>query len=229
MTTALLKPANRIRVFLAGMVALGAMIALPGCAQFVLLGYLLGGPPSIEPGFDAETGLSLTGKDTRVAVVCYAPTELKFEYPKIDAEIASALSFRLSEHHINVVHPDYVRAWMDEHADWERPEEIGEALNATHVIDIELTDFSLYEENSHTLYRGRAEVYVSVIEMDENGSSGEELFATEIDSLFPTLTPRSTEEISFLQFKREYLSRLSEELGWLFYERYNGDKIPWAN
>ncbi|MGE0378634.1 MAG: hypothetical protein AB7I48_11945 [Planctomycetaceae bacterium] len=214
-----------LRLVLAGFLAL---CTLPGCAQFVLLGYLLGGPPSIEPEFDAETKKSLSGKDNRIAVVCYAPTDLKWKYPKIDAEVASALSFRLSEHGINVVHPDYVRAWMDEHADWERADEIGEALHATHVIDIELTNFSLYEENTHTLYRGHAEVYVKVVEMGEDGA-GEEIFATEVDSLFPILTPRSTEEISFLAFKREYLSRLSEELGWLFYERYNGDKIPWAN
>jgi len=216
---------KRLQMFLVGSLVLGF---LSGCAQFVLLGYLIGGPPSIEPSFDAETGTCLTGKEKRVAVVCYAPTELKFEYPKIDAEIASALSYRLSEHRINVIQPDYVRAWMDEHPDWERPEEIGEAYGATHVVNIELTDFSLYEENSHTLYRGRAEVYVSVIEMAEGGT-GEEIYSTEINSLFPILAPRSTEEISFLAFKREYLSRLSEELGWLFYERYNGDKIPWAN
>lgn len=216
---------KHVRIVLVGVFALSA---LSGCAQFVLLGYLIGGPPSIEPAFDAETKKSLAGKDNRIAVVCYAPTDLKWKYPKIDAEIASALSFRLSEHRINVVHPDYVRAWMDEHPDWERADEIGEALQATHVIDIELTDFSLYEENTHTLYRGHAEVYVKVVEMGEDGT-GEEIFATELDSIFPLLAPRSTEEISFLAFKREYLSRLSEELGWIFYERYNGDKIPWAN
>jgi hypothetical protein len=209
-------------------VAIGALLALPGCAQFVLLSYIIGGPPSIEPGFDAETAQSLTGKDIKVVVVCYAPTELKFSNPKIDAEVASALSYRLAEHRINVVNPDYVRAWMDEHSDWEHPEEIGAALDVTHVINIELTSFSLYEEHSHTLYRGRAEVYVSVLEMNEDGT-GEEIYATEINSVFPTLTPRDTQATTYLQFKREYLSRLSEELGWLFYERYNGDKIPWAS
>ncbi|MEZ6144558.1 MAG: hypothetical protein R3B91_03795 [Planctomycetaceae bacterium] len=203
------------------------LATLPGCAQFVLLSYVLGGPPSIEPDFDAQTGLSLDGKDTTVAVVCYVPTELEFESPKIDVEVASALAYRLAEHRINVIGPDYVRAWIDEHPDWERPEEIGEALNATYVIDIELTDFSLYEENTHSLYRGRAEVYVKVIEMLEDGT-GEEVYATELNSVFPQLVPRSTQENSLLEFKREYLSRLSEELGWLFYERYNGDKIPWA-
>ena len=219
---------RRIRTLLFALAVGGLVSGLQGCSQFVLLSYIIGGPPSIEPDFDAETGLSLQGKDTTVAVVCYAPTELKFDYPKVDAEVASAVAYRLSEHGINVVHPDYVRAWTDEHPDWELPEEIGDALKATHVIDIELTAFSLYEENSHTLYRGRSEVYLNVIEMQPDGT-GEKIFSTELDSLFPTQVPRSTQDISFIQFKREYLSRLSESIGWKFYERYNGDKIPWAN
>ncbi len=218
---------SRRRLFPLMILALCPLMTLSGCAQFVLLSYVLGGPPSIEPDFDAQTGLSLDGKDVTVAVLCYVPTELEFENPKVDVEVASALAFRLAEHRINVIGPDHVRAWIDEHPDWERPEEIGEALNATYVIDIELTDFSLYEENTHSLYRGRAEVYVKVIEMLEDGT-GEEVYSTELNSLFPQLIPRSTQESSLLEFKREYLSRLSEELGWLFYERYNGDKIPWA-
>ena len=216
------------RSMLFGLAAAIAMTGLSGCAQFVLLSYIIGGPPSIEPDFDAETGMTLKEKDTTVAVVCYAPTELKFDYPKVDAEVASAVAYRLSEHGIKVVHPDYVRAWTDEHPDWELPEEIGEALKATHVIDIELTSFSLYEEHSHTLYRGRAEVYLNVIEMLPDGT-GEKIFSTELNSLFPTQVPRQANDISFFQFKREYLSRLSESIGWKFYERYNGDKIPWAN
>src|SRR5690606_25693541 len=147
---------SRFTPWLAGVLILAIACGLQGCAQFVLLGYLIGGPPSIEPGFDAETGLSLKGKDKTVAVVCYAPTELQYDYPKVDAEVASAVAYRLAEHGIKVVHPDYVKAWIDENSDWEMPEEIGSALKATHVIDIELVGFSLYEENSHTLYRGRS-------------------------------------------------------------------------
>ncbi len=221
-----------IRTRQAGRCACGFLALLvllqQGCAQFVLLSYLIGGPPSIEPEFDAETGMTLKGKDLRIAVVVYAPTDLQFEYPKIDVELASAVSFRLSAHDIKVIHPDSVRAWLDEHPDWETAEEIGRALDATHVIDIELTGFSLYEANSHTLYRGRAEAFINVIAMDETDSS-DKVFSTEIDSEFPTQAPRSTEETSFISFKREYLSRVSEEIGWVFYERYHGDKIPWAN
>jgi hypothetical protein len=30
-------------------------------------------------------------------------------------------------------------------------------------------------------------------------------------------------------FKVEYLSRLSEKIGFLFYERFSGHLIPWAS
>lgn len=219
---------RQVSLGLAAVLAVAITVSLQGCAQFALLGLLIGGPPSIEPNFDATTGESLKGDDITVAVVCYAPTELQYDYPKVDAEVASAVAYRLAEHGINVVHPDFVKAWIDEHADWELAEEIGEALKATHVIDIELVDFSLYEENSHTLYRGRSEVYINVVEMQEDGS-GEKVYSTELDSRFPTQVPRSTNDISYIQFKREYLSRLSELIGWEFYERYNGDMIPWVN
>ena len=44
-----------------------------GCNYFILLGYLIGGPPSIQPDFDKLTKESLTDKGVKVAVVCFAP------------------------------------------------------------------------------------------------------------------------------------------------------------
>lgn len=203
------------------------LISLGGCAQAVLLGYLIGGPPSIEPDFDAMTGESLSAPETTVAVICYAPTELKWDFEKIDEEIADVVTYGLGANHIKVIRPDYIRGWIDKHSDWERPEEIGAAFDVDYVVNIEINDFGLYEDNSTTLYRGRTEAFVHVIRMDETGD-GERIYTKEVDSLFPTTIPRSAQDQSFEQFKREYLSRLAESIGWLFYEHYNGDKIPWA-
>lgn len=209
---------------------LGAVVSLllnGGCAQFVLLSYLIGGPPSIEPDFDGETGLSMTGKDVTVAVVCYAPTELKWNFPQIDDEVAAQVTYRLFEHKIKVVEPDYIRAWVDEHPDWEVASEIGEAFNADYVIEIELESFSLYEEsNSTSLYRGKTVGFVHVADMSQGG---DRIFSKDLDFAFPTRVPRSAYDQALTSFKREYLSRLSEKIGWMFYESYSGDQIPWAN
>ena len=61
----------------------------------MLLGLLIGGPPSIEPDFDAETGLALDLPDTRVAVICYAPTDVKLYNPNIDHELSQIVAGQL--------------------------------------------------------------------------------------------------------------------------------------
>ena len=83
----------------------------------------------------------------------------------------------------------------------------------------------MFEENSNTLYRGRAEATVRVIKMDENGG-GEEIFKYDVKSAHPRLTGISTTTMSYPQFRKEYLQRLSDEIGRLFYEYYAGDDIP---
>jgi hypothetical protein len=198
-----------------------------GCAQFVLLGLLLGGPPSIEPDFDAETGLSMKKKDCKVVVVCYAPTELKWNFPAIDQEVAAQVSYQLYEHGIRgCIEPDYVRAWVDQHPDWEMASEIGKAFDAHYVIEIELESFSLYEGTSTSLYRGKTVGFVHVTDMTQDG---ERIFSKDLDFAYPTRVPRSAYDQSLISFKRDYLSRLAEKVGMMFYEHYSGDMIGWAN
>lgn len=210
---------------------LGACLSLlltAGCQQFVILSYLIGGPPSIEPDFDKETGQSLKGKENTVAVVCFAPREMLLEFPNIDDEIAAQVAYRLGENKITIVKPDYVRAWTDAHPKWELAEEIGRQFKANYVVEVELSTFSLYEGNSTTLFRGRTEADIHVTEVDEGGR-GDRIFSKELDFHFPVRVPRSSTEGELLPFKREYISRLSDKIGWMFYESYNGDTIPWAN
>jgi len=205
-----------------------SLMLMAGCQQFVILGYLLGGPPSIEPDFDKETGLSMKEKDKTVAVVCFAPKEMLLEFPSIDDEIAAQLAYRLGENKITIIKPDYVRAWIDSHPKWELADEIGKEFKADYVIEIELSTFSLFEGTSTTLYRGKTEADIHVTEMDESGH-GDRIYSKELDFHFPIRVPRSSTEQELLPFKREYISRLSEKIGWMFYESYNGDTIPWAN
>lgn len=205
------------------MVALA--VASTGCLRHLLLiGLLVGGPPSVEPDFDAATGLSMTARNVSVAVVCYAPSEIKYQFHDIDHKIAKAVSYKLSSKMINVKNPDIVDDWLDRNDDWDKPEEIGAALNVSYVVFIDLNKFSLYEGNSHNLYRGRAEALVSVVEMDENGD-GEQIYNKDIISQYPLAVPRSTSEVSLSTFRAQYMTRLAEEIGRLFYEYYNGDDV----
>jgi len=201
-----------------------AVAAMCGCNYFILAGYLIGGPPSVKPDFDKMTKKSLTDRGVKAVVVCFAPDEIRLNFQDVDKDIANYVARRLFEHKASVVHPDRVQEWLDKHDDWDKPEEIGEATGATHVIFIDVHKYNLFEENSHELYRGRSEVMVSVFEMQKDGTA-EKIYTKELTSMYPMETARDQSEISYDRFRRAYLSRLSEEIGRLFYEHFNGDDM----
>lgn len=193
----------------------------------MIMGYLVGGPPSVDPEFDTTTNLSMTDKGVKVAVICTAPKNMKSEHPEIHTSIIKAVSARLHEHSIKVIDPEKIVAWLDEHPEWDKPQELGKDLDATYVIYIDLSKFNLYEKGNQDNYRGRAEAMISVIEMDEEGE-GEKIFTKSILSQFPYAVSRSAQDISYTKFKREYRAHLSDIIGRLFYEYYNGDDFDAA-
>ena len=205
------------------LLAMAILPMLSGCNYVIAIAYLLHGPPSIEPDFEKTVGESMTDYDTTVAVVCYAPTEVKWDFEAIDSEIAEYVAKQMFMHQIRVIDPDRIRDWLDKHSDWDKPEEIGAAFHATHVVYIDLQSYHLYEKNSTQLFRGRAEAMVTVWKMDDD--EGEKIYSKEITSLYPLKIARSVYETSYYRFKKEYLLRLSEEIGRLFYPYYNGDDI----
>jgi hypothetical protein len=219
------KSARRTTV---GLLAALCAASFSGCSYVLFLGYLIGGPPSIEPDFDAQTKESMTDKDVTVAIVCYAPTDVKYSFEDIDHELAKYVAYRLHQHKIKVVSPDRIRAWLDENSDWDKPGEIGEAFKTTYVIYIDLNEFSLYEDGSANLFRGRAEAVVSVWKMEE-GSDAEKIYTTEKTSKFPVHQPVATSDETYGNFKLRYLSRLSDEIGRIFYEYYTYDEIGEGN
>ncbi len=198
-----------------------------GCNYVILLGYLIGGPPSITPDYEALTGKSMTDHDVVVAVACFAPKDVLYNFAHVDREVTKHVSYRLHQHKIKTINPDLVQQWLDENPNWDEADEIGRGLGATYVVYVDLTDFTLYEENSHELYRGRSEGVVTVYELDEDGN-GEPIYSKDLVSRYPLAAPRDTSQVSRPQFQMEYMSRLSEEIGRLFYEHFNGDDISAA-
>ena len=215
-----LSPPKRLSI----LVAFAWCLSLSGCRIGLLLGLLIAGPPTVEPEFDKQTKESMTEKDVTVAVVCFAPTEVRYSFESIDNELAKYVSFRLRERDIKIIPPDQVRAWLENNKDWDKPEEIGAAFDATYVIYIDLNEFSLYEEGSATLYRGRSEAVVSAWKMDEDGTA-EKIFSMEKISAYPKQQPVNTADETYNHFKGRYLSRLSDEIGRFFYEYELVDEI----
>jgi hypothetical protein len=200
-------------------------LLMTSCNQVVLLGYLIGGPPSIEPDFDKTTNKSLDKKGTKVLVMCYAPKEVKWDFDSVDKELGVHVTHRLNQNHVKVMDPDAVNGWLDNHADWDKPEEIGRDFEVDFVVVIEIRKFGLYEQGSNNLFRGNSEIDLSVFEMEKDGE-GNEIYSKAIVSKFPIHQPVLTSETSYYDFKQLYLSRLSDEIGRHFYDHYAGDDIP---
>lgn len=217
--------ACRRTILLRAVTAVFLCCVLSGCNYLMVFGYLIGGPPSVEPLFDKETKECMTDRGVKVAVVCFAPNDIKYNFDNIDNELAQYVSFQLHTHKISVISPDLVKAWLEENKDWDKPEEIGAYFKTSYVIYIDLNEFTLYEEGSAELYRGRAEAIVSVWKMDDDQEHAEKIFSAEKVSKYPLHQATSSTDKSYNTFKGEYLTRLSDEIGRFFYEYLISDEI----
>jgi hypothetical protein len=226
------------RRFAALLIALPLLFCGTGCNIVLLLGYLIGGPPSIEPDFEIKTKESLKGKKKTVLVLCYAPTELKWDNEAVDYDLSKHVAYQLNANKIRVIDPDRVQAWLDKNPNWDKPSQVGAAFGVDYVIYVDLNNYTLFEEHSANLYRGQADCIVSVIKMDEvdekerldedvmRTREGESVYSKNIQSRYPEATPVSVDQFSYANFRKMYLTRLSGQIGQLFYESYAGDDIP---
>jgi hypothetical protein len=218
---------RRYRRATALLASLLILLLIPGCNYFILLGYLIGGPPQLQPLFEKETRKSFTDRDVRVAVVAFAPDDLTKFHDNIDQMLAVRISALLYKNKIEVINPDAINAWMVNNPDWDSPAEIGADFDVNFVVYVDISDFSLYEQDSTSLFRGRCEAIVSVYEMETDGN-GKRIFTKNVTSVFPTQIPRSASDISYETFRHEYFFRLADEIGRLFYPYGNGDDIGHA-
>jgi hypothetical protein len=219
---------ERRRRLLCLLCLLAAALPQAGCNAVLSLGYIFGGPPMREPDFEKRTPKeSVKGKDKKVLVFAYAPTKLKWDNEAVDYELAKYVAVRLMMNKITVIDPDRVHAWLDKNTDWNKATEVGAAFHVDYVIHIDIKDYSLFEENSkNELYRGRADALVTVHKMDENGKDGTAIYVKDIVSRFPTKAPVHKSQKSYAEFKKLYLSALSDEIGRLFYPAEPGAEIP---
>lgn len=212
------------RQWILGLLAVLMVTCFSGCNYLVFFGYLLGGPPQFEPVFEKETGKSFTDHGVRIAVVVYADEKLTFNYSNVDYLLGVGISARLRQSNVDVISQDRIRHWLEENEDWDTPDEVGVDLGATHVLYVDMSNFSLYEHDTRHLFRGRSEVIVSVYEIDSR-SRGRKIFSQDLSSEYPRLTQRPASEISYESFRSEYLLRLSDEIGRMFYPYGSGDDV----
>lgn len=192
-----------------------------GMNSLVMLGYLIGGPPTIEPEFTTATGIDLQRDAEKVLVLCTAPKEMKFDYDDVDQDIAKRVRQQLNTHSISAVFPDKIlNAKIQNQVD-KKPADVGASLGADYVMSIHVETFSLYEKGVTNLYRCRFEAKLSVTRV----ADGKVVFEKDIIDAYPIRQPKPTSEISYNRFKTLSLARISDVIGRCFFEYHASDDI----
>ena len=114
---------------------------------------------------------------------------------------------------IELIREDKVANWRDTHG-WDQVEfaEIGRGVDAQKVLAIEVTNLKL--RDGATLYRGHADVHISVID----AKSGDELFTRDIDDFtYPVTAGVYTNETTEAGFRKLYLGILAKRIARQFY------------
>ena len=158
---------------------LAAVLVGAGCNGPSLLYFLYPGPdPQQDPEF-AKLASDDKDKEVKVLILAYSSgVETRPEFLMVDHELTDQLSRLLQQSakenkkKISVVPPRQVRDFKSRHPDWYagKLEDVGKHFDADYVIYLEIDSLSLYETGSHnTLYRGRAKIFVTLVDMHQEG------------------------------------------------------------
>ncbi len=187
------------------------LLTLPmtsGCVGLLSTLRWVGGQNLIPAEYD-----DLKGK--RVAVVCVSDNSsygTGSESLLLAREVSLILRSNVKD--IDLVRADEIADWIDRKG-WDEIDyrEIGRGVKAERVVAVGLAGFSIREGSS--LYKGRADVSVSVYDMADGGH---EVFRKSIPEFsFPATGPYPVGDLSEVQFRRAFLKTLSQHVARYFY------------
>lgn len=221
-------PAHRRRLLVLNLLVV-LLTSQAGCSFFINTGRILFGDPVIPSAFRSQTGVNPAKTDKKLLVVCTTPHSIKSEYPAVDFELIDGITRRLKLHGVDMVPPDDVATWIDDNGGmWNDPSELARSFDADYIVHIDLKRFTLREENSPTLWRGRVDGTVFAYEVIDAGGqkSATTVFEREYKSEYPAHYPVSVDRKSLKIFRKEYVDHISDELARYFHDYRMSDQIP---
>ncbi len=202
----------------------GFMLILGGCQLVTTAVYLIKGT-SVDP----PCKVKLSG---RVAVLCWTDPSLTYtdsdNANMVGAELSKKIALKLGgkkKDKLTMVPQQEVLNRLDNYPDNITGEEdliaIAKDLEADYLIGVYLMSFE-YQEGIG-VYQGKATYAVTLI----NGKTGEVVYDNQVipQYVYPPNRTVSSDAVNGAQFRREYISKLAEHIGWEFYphDRYDVD------
>ena len=151
--------------------ASAGLVGIAGCDPRSLFYFLQPWEPTIAP--PKET--SLKGK--KVVVYTTAAPSATGEAATVSQEVTRELVaiLRNTVKKIEVVDPDKVNAWANDHQTWSDPGEIAKAFDADAIVYLEIEEFSYQDPHSPGLLEGHSRTHVQLYRIEHpKNSSGKE-------------------------------------------------------
>lgn len=193
---------------------LAVILAVPGCMGVANLMHAVGLDmiPAEYEGLQDATVAIVATTDSSLYSTDAAATELS-------QRLAHVFSTEVDD--IRLVRHDKVQSWRDAHGyDSADYVDLGRDLNADRVVVVDLKNLQL--RDGPTLYRGRADVSLEVIDVE----SAAVAFTKNLDEYtFPKMTGQYTSETTESKFRKFYLTMLAKEIGRSFHRFDHTDQI----
>jgi hypothetical protein len=183
------------------------VLTQPGCGLMAQVLYVVKGGDKIDPEYAGLQGKS-------VAVVCVAngsSTGPSSVSSQLERSVGLLLTMKGKK--IRVVPQSDVANWIDNN-DWNQLDyrEIGRGIKADMVLAIDLANLSLHEGS--TLYKGRADITMTVYDMTAEGKPAFRRSLPEFS--FPKNSARPTTEMSEAKFRVLFIEVLAQHVARYF-------------
>lgn len=201
-------------------------LPLAGCSLFTMGAKMFFGDPLTECEFKTFTHVDLTKGKHKLMVVCSTPTAVDADMSTLELDLVDSITRKLKVHKIQVLEPDKLAAWMDDHGGLPSdPSELArDFLDVDYIAWIQVDEFVIHEENSTDLLRGKASGLVRVFKVAELDKirMTNSVFSKEFSTIFPPHGPISEVSHSAEIFRREFTHRVAEQLAHKFYDDTSG-------
>lgn len=209
------------------LVALAAGTASAGCINFgAIMSKMILGDPQIDCSFRQRTDVRLTSKH-QLIIFATAPVTVMDESPSLTNDVVEQLSRRFGLRKINVIDPNDVARVIDKKGGEADPRMLAREFPETdYIIHIKLSGYGIKEPNSPNLYRGYAAGLLYAWratggEKDKDNAAAprgvSQIFEQEFQVEHPK-HPVSRDSMSLNAFEKQFVDKLSEEVGHVFYD-----------
>jgi len=202
------------------MTALCVVILLAGCNLLEFPAYVLFGQRTRKVKAEYRHL-----KNERIALMVSAGPGIDFEYPyaRTDLALACAQVFGQRVEGVRFVEQEEIEKFQSAHLDWATmgKAELADVFGVGHIIWLDLIQFTLREESSVNLLRGR--VLSAVRVFDKHGAAPNvPSYQTEISVVVPDHGPLPVSDVALQGIYRQTMLRFADKLASKFYDH----KVP---